>query len=227
MKASGIITVLGGVGALMLLGLMVVMGGEESEPVRAPVSESRPGTPASESVPRGRAGTASQAAGTVPSRPDMTKVRPSSESTARPSLSPASPGGGGTASAPAQPGMAGRVGTVDAPGAADAPGVGGAPGAAVPAGQPSEVDKVLEVARRAPREDERLNAVRWLGENGAPQQFDALQDIQINDPSPQVRKAAELAVNTLRERRAKEPFPGVTPKKDPQDYMRDVALPSR
>ena len=216
MKASGIITVLGGVGALMLLGLMVVMGGDEQEPVRPPVSESR-------------AGTASRAAGTGPSRPGMT-AQPSPSSTARPSTSPGSPAGGGTAaSAPAQPGTAGTAGTagaVDGPGAAAAPGVGGEPGAAVPAGQPSEADKVLEVARRAPREDDRLNAVRWLGEHGAPQQFDALQDIQINDPSPQVRKAAELAVNTLRERRANEPFPGVTPKKDPQDYMRDVALPS-
>lgn len=227
MKASGIITVLGGVGALVLLSLMVVMGGDAPEPVRSPISESRTGASASESSARGRAATASQATGTAPSRPEM-PGQPTSASTPRPSTSTGSPAGGGAASAQAQPGMAGAAGPVNEAGAAGARGEGGQPGTAgTAAGQLSEAAKVLEVAQRSPREDDRINALRWLGENGTPQQFDALQDIQINDPSLQVRAAAETAVNTLRERRAKEPFPGVKPQEDPQDYMRGVAQPSR
>jgi HEAT repeat protein len=102
----------------------------------------------------------------------------------------------------------------------------GSTGAAGVAGQRSQVDKVLEAARKAERPDDRINAVRWLGDNGTAEQFDALQDIQINDPSPEVRAAAELAVNTLRTRRANDAWPGVTPKKDPQDYMRSITSPT-
>jgi hypothetical protein len=120
-------------------------------------------------------------------------------------------------------GAASEVGTVDGPGSA---GTLGAAGMGRGAGAASEVAKVLEVARQAPREDERINALRWLGENGTPAQFEALQEIQINDPSPVVRKSAELAVNTLRSRGATEEWPGVTPTKDPQDYMRGVTSPS-
>jgi hypothetical protein len=122
-------------------------------------------------------------------------------------------------------GEEGAGGAAGARGAAGAeePGTAGAVGAAGPV---SEAEKVLEVARQAERVDDRINALRWLGENGETRLFDALQDIQINDPSPEVRAAAELAVNTLRRRRANDPWPGVTPKADPQDYMRGVASPS-
>ncbi len=230
MKASGIIAVLGGVGALALLGLMVVMGGDAPEPVRPPVSELRAGASASrsaEGTAGGRVATGSQAPGTAPSRPGAAP-RPSSEGAQPAQASATGPAGSGEASAQARTDVAGGVGQAGAAGAVEPGPEGGAgtSGAVGAAGPSSEVAEVLEVARRAEREDDRINAVRWLGENGAPQQFDALQDIQIHDPSPQVRAAAEVAVNTLRTRRANEAWPGVTPKADPQDYMRGVNLPS-
>jgi hypothetical protein len=119
----------------------------------------------------------------------------------------------------------GSAGQAGAAGAGQA-GETGAAGAVGATAQTGEVQKVLDLARRAERVDDRINAVRWLGENGTPQQFDALQDIQINDPSPEVRAAAEAAVNTLRTRRSNDAWPGVTPKADPQDYMRGVNLTS-
>jgi hypothetical protein len=221
MKASGIITVLGGVGALALLGLMVVMGGDATEPVRPPISEARVDSSSSpspgDSTRRGTANPA-QVPGMANSRPGAA-LDPSSGAAQRASPSTANASGSGVAPAQAQPGAAGA-------GETGAAGETGSTGAVGSPGQPSEVEKVLEVARKGERPDDRINALRWLGDNGTTQQFDALQNIQINDPSPEVRAAAELAVNALRARRANDSWPGVTPTKDPQDYMRKATSPS-
>lgn len=211
MKASGIITVVGGVGALLLLGFMVALRGDAPEPMRPPasgprVASSSSSTVVEDSAPRG-AFMPSPTLGTIHAGQG-----------AAPGPSPA----------PAQPGLPNAAGSSEGTGesAQARANTVGAAGAAGAAGSASEVDKALELARRASREDDRINALRWLGQNAAPQQFDAMLDIQINDPSPEVRTAAELAVNELRRRLANETWPGVTPKADPQDYMRGVASPS-
>jgi hypothetical protein len=210
MKASGIITVAGGVGALVLLGLMIALRGDAPEPIRPPASGPRAGSSspmAAEGASSRRAALPSPTLGTVPRAQG---AAPRAGSTpAQPAL-PTGPGASEDTgeSAQAQAGAAGTAGTAGA------------------AGTVSEVDKALELARTAPREDDRINALRWLGENAAPQQFEAMQDIQIHDPSPAVRQAAEAAVNELRRRRANDAWPGVTPTTDPQDYMRGIASPS-
>jgi HEAT repeat protein len=104
---------------------------------------------------------------------------------------------------------------------------GSSAGSSATAGKGSDprVVEALTTARQHPREDERLGAVRWLGDNAGPEQFDALQQIQINDPSPEVRRAAETAVNTVRERYSNSEWPGVPKNANPQDYMRNVPPP--
>lgn len=205
-KASGVIVVVGGVGALALLGLAAVLRPEAPEAlpsvsgVRGPSSPpaSRPG----ERPPGGKLpvdpGAALQAEGSVhrntapqdPAPPDPNAVLPSS-------------------GPPPEPSQAGSP----------PPGASGASGA----GARTRVDEMVDLARQASREEDRVAAVRWLGENAETRYFDVLQDIQINDPSPAVRKAAEGAVNELRTRNAGAKWPGVTPVEDPQGYMRNVS----
>jgi hypothetical protein len=213
MKSSGVITLVGGVGALALLGLSLVLRGDEPEtPARPGVSSSRAGAgspSARGAAPRLADAPSSVAGGTAAANPGT--PRPPAALAPPGSTTGMSPSGGAEAAAQA-PGPEGSA-------------VGQAGTGSGPA-QASEVEKTLEVARKAPREDERINALRWLGANATPAQFEALQDIQIHDSSPEVRKAAELAANELRTRRAQEAWPGVTPKTDPQDYMRGVASPS-
>ncbi len=99
------------------------------------------------------------------------------------------------------------------------------PAASAPPPVPAEVQQKLTVARQSPDESERLRAVKWLGEHADVYQFDALQQIQMNDPDPAVRQAAETAVNALRVRHADKPWPNIPQNADPRDYMRDVGEP--
>jgi hypothetical protein len=91
---------------------------------------------------------------------------------------------------------------------------------------PAEVERMLTVARQSPAEAERMRAVQWLGEHAELHQFEELQQIQMNDSSPEVRQAAERAANALRLRHADKQWPGITREADPQSYMRDVPEPS-
>lgn len=99
------------------------------------------------------------------------------------------------------------------------------PAAPAPPPVPAEVEQKLTVARQSADEAERLRAVKWLGEHADVHQFDALQQIQMNDPDAEVRRAAEAAVNALRVRHADKPWPGIPQDADPRDYMRDMDEP--
>jgi len=79
---------------------------------------------------------------------------------------------------------------------------------------------MLQVAQQSADESERLRAVKWLGAHADLYQFEALQQIQMNDPDAQVRQAAEAAVNELRVRHADKEWPNVPRNADPRAYMR-------
>lgn len=100
---------------------------------------------------------------------------------------------------------------------------------AVPPGESNSdaarIAEMLAVAQRAPSTEERLDAVRWLGRNGSPAQFDALLAIQIHDPDAAVRRAAEASSNELRSRHAHQPWPGVQTPADPFGYMDEEPHP--
>jgi len=83
---------------------------------------------------------------------------------------------------------------------------------------------MLELSRRGLKEEDRLEALRWLAQHAEPRHFEAIQEIQINGSTPAVRMAAEEALNTLRVRHAESQWPGIEPT-DPQSYMRDAPSP--
>jgi hypothetical protein len=99
------------------------------------------------------------------------------------------------------------------------------PAAPAPPPVPPEVEEKLNVARQSADETARLSAVKWLGAHGDVHQFEALQQIQMNDPDEKVRQAAEAAANELRVRHADKQWPDIPKNADPRDYMRDVAEP--
>jgi hypothetical protein len=195
-KASSIIMAAGGAVALLLIGLALLLP----------------------STPRGDFARPSEPTAHAPSSPSLPDgdVRPQAAPLASPPMAarkapepqgvPPLP----SASAPPQPAAAQVVGT--RPRSTQGP-------------DDTDVVKRLEVSRRATTEEERIRALHWLADHADPRHFDALQQIQISDPSPEVRKAAEAAVTALLLRHRDSPWPGVTPVDDPQGYMRDVPAP--
>lgn len=201
MKAPGIIMLVGGLVALALLGLTRL---QSSEPASEPA-------PASAVDNRTSAAAPQRAPGLPPSQPAPAAPPPQAPSAAEPAPT-----------APAEPPTPQAVAAEPAPAAETA-----RPAAPVPPPVPVEVQRRLTVAQQSADESERLRAVKWLGEHAGVPQFEALQQIQMNDPDPQVRRAAEDATNLLRVRLAEEEWPGVPRNRDPRDYMRGVPEPSR
>lgn len=72
----------------------------------------------------------------------------------------------------------------------------------------------------------RIEALRFLGEHASQGDLEALQRIQIQDPSPEVRRAAEEAVHLLMRRFSGQPWPGIPSGKHPFDYMGGAASPT-
>jgi hypothetical protein len=197
MKAPGVIAIAGGMGALALLGLMML---QRSEPASDPA-------PALAVDGRAPAAPSQQPVHGSPSPPPRASVpmRPSQQ-------------------APAERPTPGAV--EPWPAAAVEPASPAPPVAPSSPPVPAEVERKLTVARQSADESERLRAVKWLGEHADLYQFEALQQIQMNDPDAEVRRAAEAAANELRVRHADKPWPGIPQNADPQDYMRDVPEPS-
>lgn len=113
------------------------------------------------------------------------------------------------------------------PAAAAPPSTSAQPGEGETRQGPAAAD--LEAAFATARGDRdpqrRVEALRWLGEYARQEHLDALQQIQIQDPAPEVRSAAEQAVNTLMARFMDQPWPGVAQGENPLDYMKDVPDP--
>ncbi|MBN1205535.1 MAG: HEAT repeat domain-containing protein [Myxococcaceae bacterium] len=219
MKTSSIIVVVGALGAIGLSLLLLQDGDEGLTPPSGPTpaqGSAQGLTPSSGSTPRATGSSGPSGSSAMPQgsdgRPSATSPDPQSPTSPRapmPQAVAAPPSAGGAMGPEAD-----RVAAAAAGSSASA-GKGGDP----------RVVEALNTARQHPRKEERLSALRWLGENAGPEQFDALQQIQIKDPSPEVRTAAELAVNTMRERHTNSEWPGVPKDARPQDYMRNVPPP--
>jgi hypothetical protein len=89
----------------------------------------------------------------------------------------------------------------------------------------AEIESALATARQDTPPQQRIEALRWLGQNATPEHFDALIQIQIQAPTPELRREAEAAVNALTSRFLHHPWPGVPQNQDPFEYMRDAPAP--
>jgi hypothetical protein len=203
-KATGIIIVAGAAGALALIGLALLPSSTPSESSARP-SKPEARAPSSASTPPSATPGDSPGTHTRPGEPPPTSepLAATKESAPR-----------GEAPLPSPQGSPPPADAQD-PRSASAPAREGANAAVV--------DR-LDISRKARTEEERIRALEWLANNAELEHFDAIQDIQINDPSPEVRKAAEAAVSAVLRRHRDSHFPQERVEKDPQGYMRDVRV---
>ncbi len=87
------------------------------------------------------------------------------------------------------------------------------------------VEEALTAARQEMEPQRRVEALRFLGEHALQKHLNALQQIQIQDPAPEVRRAAEDAIHALMARFICQPWPGVPRQEDPFGYMRTDPSP--
>ncbi|HEX8819041.1 MAG TPA: HEAT repeat domain-containing protein [Archangium sp.] len=79
----------------------------------------------------------------------------------------------------------------------------------------SGLEEALATARQDATPQQRIKALQFLGEHARQQHLEALQQIQIQDPSPEVRRAAEAAVHLLLARFAGQPWPAIPSVENP------------
>jgi HEAT repeat protein len=89
----------------------------------------------------------------------------------------------------------------------------------------SGIEEAFITARQDSAPQRRLEALRFLGEHALPKDLDALQQIQIQDPAPEVRRAAEEATQLLMARFSGQPWPGIPSGHNPSSYMKETASP--
>lgn len=89
----------------------------------------------------------------------------------------------------------------------------------------STLEEALATARHDTKPQQRIEALQFLGEYARQEHLDALQQIQLQDPAPEVRRAAETAVHNLLARFTGQPWPGITSEENPFDYMKRVPSP--
>lgn len=90
----------------------------------------------------------------------------------------------------------------------------------------ADLDQALNTARQHTDPQQRIEALQFLGEHALQEHLQTLQQIQIQDPAPEVRRAAEEAANTLMARFMGQPWPGVPSGEDPLGYMRGGPSPA-